>query len=30
MGDRRNKYGAGPNMEGCPVETTLDVVVFKT
>ena len=26
MGDRRNKYGASPNMEGCPVETTLDVI----
>ncbi|KWX70618.1 putative HTH-type transcriptional regulator YybR [compost metagenome] len=26
MGDRRNKYGANPNMEGCPVETTLDVI----
>jgi DNA-binding HxlR family transcriptional regulator len=26
MGDRRNKYGAIPNMEGCPVETTLDVI----
>ncbi|KRF19199.1 winged helix-turn-helix transcriptional regulator [Paenibacillus sp. Soil787] len=26
MGDRRNKYGANPNMAGCPVETTLDVI----
>ena len=26
MGDRRNKYGASPNMAGCPVETTLDVI----
>lgn len=26
MGDRRNKYGASPCMEGCPVETTLDVI----
>lgn len=26
MGDRRNKYGTNPNMEGCPVETTLDVI----
>ena len=26
MGDRRNKYGTSPNMEGCPVETTLDVI----
>ncbi|RNB86879.1 transcriptional regulator [Brevibacillus fluminis] len=26
MGDRRNKYGENPNMEGCPVETTLDVI----
>ncbi|MCD9024775.1 winged helix-turn-helix transcriptional regulator [Cohnella silvisoli] len=26
MGDRRNKYGAIPNIEGCPVETTLDVI----
>jgi len=26
MGDRRNKYGANPNMEGCPEETTLDVI----
>ncbi|AIQ11098.1 winged helix-turn-helix transcriptional regulator [Paenibacillus durus] len=26
MGDRRNKYGAKPNMECCPVETTLDVI----
>ena len=26
MGGRRNKYGASPNMEGCPVETTLDVI----
>ncbi|KQX68340.1 winged helix-turn-helix transcriptional regulator [Paenibacillus sp. Root444D2] len=26
MGDRRNKYGSNPNMAGCPVETTLDVI----
>lgn len=26
MGDRRNKYGASPNMAACPVETTLDVI----
>ncbi|PYI49964.1 winged helix-turn-helix transcriptional regulator [Paenibacillus flagellatus] len=26
MGDRRNKYGANPDMAGCPVETTLDVI----
>jgi DNA-binding HxlR family transcriptional regulator len=26
MGDRRNKYGSNPNVEGCPVETTLDVI----
>ncbi|BCG57784.1 winged helix-turn-helix transcriptional regulator [Paenibacillus sp. URB8-2] len=26
MGDRRNKYGAKPNIESCPVETTLDVI----
>lgn len=26
MADRRNKYGENPNMEGCPVETTLDVI----
>ncbi|MCQ6563908.1 winged helix-turn-helix transcriptional regulator [Paenibacillus mendelii] len=26
MGDRRNKYGTNPDMEGCPVETTLDVI----
>lgn len=26
MGDRRNKYGASPDMQACPVETTLDVV----
>ncbi|MFC5452449.1 winged helix-turn-helix transcriptional regulator [Paenibacillus aestuarii] len=26
MGDRRNKYGASPNMEGSPVETTLDAI----
>ncbi|MDQ0492363.1 winged helix-turn-helix transcriptional regulator [Paenibacillus brasilensis] len=26
MGDRRNKYGASPDMQACPVETTLDVI----
>ncbi|MDT3428666.1 DNA-binding HxlR family transcriptional regulator [Paenibacillus forsythiae] len=26
MGDRRNKYGTKPNLECCPVETTLDVI----
>ncbi|CAN7259559.1 winged helix-turn-helix transcriptional regulator [Paenibacillus sp. LjRoot153] len=26
MGDRRSKYGSNPNVEGCPVETTLDVI----
>ena len=26
MGDRRNKYGKNPNMDSCPVETTLDVI----
>ena len=26
MGDRRKKYGASPDMQACPVETTLDVI----
>ena len=26
MGDRRNKYGVNPDMQACPVETTLDVI----
>lgn len=26
MGDRRNKYGEHPDMQACPVETTLDVI----
>ncbi|WP_409343354.1 winged helix-turn-helix transcriptional regulator [Paenibacillus sp. MBLB4367] len=26
MGDRRNKYGMRPDMQACPVETTLDVI----
>ncbi|MET3547757.1 DNA-binding HxlR family transcriptional regulator [Paenibacillus favisporus] len=26
MGDRRNKYGLNPDMQACPVETTLDVI----
>lgn len=26
MGDRRNKYGVRPDMQACPVETTLDVI----
>ncbi|WNC14803.1 helix-turn-helix domain-containing protein [Brevibacillus brevis] len=26
MGDRRNKYGVSPDMQACPVETTLDVI----
>lgn len=26
MGDRRNKYDVEPNLEGCPVKTTLDVI----
>ncbi|MDQ0113282.1 winged helix-turn-helix transcriptional regulator [Paenibacillus harenae] len=26
MGDRRNKYGISPDMQACPVETTLDVI----
>lgn len=26
MGDRRNKYGESPDMQACPVETTLDVI----
>ncbi|KZE73750.1 ArsR family transcriptional regulator [Paenibacillus elgii] len=26
MGDRRNKYGIRPDMQACPVETTLDVI----
>lgn len=26
MGDRRNKYGGKPNLESCPVETTLDII----
>ncbi|WP_409176431.1 winged helix-turn-helix transcriptional regulator [Brevibacillus fortis] len=26
MGDRRKKYGVSPDMQACPVETTLDVI----
>ncbi|MDO3682127.1 winged helix-turn-helix transcriptional regulator [Paenibacillus ehimensis] len=26
MGDRRNKYGMHPDLQACPVETTLDVI----
>jgi Predicted transcriptional regulators len=26
LGNRRNKYDVNPSMEGCPVETTLDVI----
>ncbi|EJL29105.1 helix-turn-helix domain-containing protein [Brevibacillus sp. BC25] len=26
MGDRRKKYGMSPDMQACPVETTLDVI----
>ncbi|MED1875567.1 helix-turn-helix domain-containing protein [Brevibacillus borstelensis] len=26
MGDRRNRYGVSPDMQACPVETTLDVI----
>jgi len=26
MGDRRRKYGVSPDMQACPVETTLDVI----
>ncbi|MNC20117.1 MULTISPECIES: winged helix-turn-helix transcriptional regulator [Paenibacillus] len=26
MGDRRNKYGVNPDMQACPVETTLDII----
>ncbi|MEI0736784.1 winged helix-turn-helix transcriptional regulator [Paenibacillus sp. JTLBN-2024] len=26
MGDRRNKYGVNPDIQACPVETTLDVI----
>jgi len=26
LGDRRNKYDVEPNLEGCPVKTTLDVI----
>lgn len=26
MGDRRKKYGVSPDLQACPVETTLDVI----
>ncbi|NQF13757.1 helix-turn-helix transcriptional regulator [Brevibacillus sp. HB1.3] len=29
MGDRRKKYGVSPDMQACPVETTLDVISGK-